>query len=65
VEDYEQQAYEEGRYWFCLTDVVDYMEIVGQEKVFEDLSDLFKQRHQFAATKKKLTNTINEEDIPF
>ena len=62
MEDYEQQAYEEGRYWFCLTDVVDYMEIVGKEKVFEDLSDLFTQRQKF---EKKRNSDINLDDIPF
>ncbi len=43
-DDGQEQALEEGRYWFCLTDVVDYMEIVGSEKVFKDLSDLLQQR---------------------
>ena len=62
MEDYEQQAYEEGRYWFCLTDVVDYMEIVGKDKVFEDLSDLFNQRQKF---EKKRKSDINLDDIPF
>ena len=62
MEDYEQQAYEEGRYWFCLTDVVDYMEIVGKEKVFEDLSDLFNQRQKFD---KKRVSKVNLDDIPF
>jgi len=62
VEDYEQQAYEEGRYWFCLNDVVDYMEIVGQDKVFADLSDLFNQRQKFDT---KYKSKINLDDIPF
>lgn len=62
MEDYEQQAYEEGRYWFCLTDVVDYMEIVGKEKVFEDLSDLFNQRQKFD---QKRVSKVNLDDIPF
>ena len=62
MEDYEQQAYEEGRYWFCLTDVVDYMEIVGKDKVFEDLSDLFNQRQKFD---KKRVSKVNLDDIPF
>jgi prophage antirepressor-like protein len=62
VEDYEQQAYEEGRYWFCLTDVVDYMEIVGKEKVFDDLSDLFNQRQKFD---QKRVSKVNLDDIPF
>jgi len=62
VEDYEQQAMEEGRYWFCLQDVVDYMELVGEEKVFNDLSDLFLQRNKFIA---KHQSKIDLEDIPF
>ncbi len=62
MEDYEQQAYEEGRYWFCLTDVVDYMEIVGKEKVFDDLSDLFNQRQKFD---QKRVSKVNLDDIPF
>ena len=62
MEDYEQQAYEEGRYWFCLTDVVDYMEIVGKEKVFDDLSDLFNQRQKFD---QKRVSKVDLDDIPF
>ena len=57
-----EQAMEEGRYWFCLNDVVDYMEMNGQEKVFADLSDLFKQRQTF---NKKYKTKIDLEDIPF
>ena len=61
-DDGQEQALEEGRYWFCLTDVVDYMELLGQEKVFEDLSDLFKQRNKFEQAKRK---PVDFEDLPF
>ena len=57
-----EQACEEGRYWFCLTDVVDYMEMLGKDKVFEDLSGLLAQREKFNETKKK---PIDFEDLPF
>lgn len=60
MEDYEQQAYEDGRYWFCLCDVVDYMEIVGSEKVFKDLSDLLQQRQSIP---KNVSNIA--KDSPF
>lgn len=62
MEDYEQQAYEEGRYWFCLSDVVDYMEINGPEMVFKDLTDLFEQRQNINNARKQ---KIDLEDIPF
>lgn len=61
-DDGQEQALEEGRYWFCLTDVVDYMELLGQDKVFEDLSDLFKQRNKFVSANK---SKIDLEDVPF
>ena len=57
-----EQACEEGRYWFCLTDVVDYMEMLGKDKVFEDLSGLLAQRQKFEEKKKK---PIDFEDLPF
>lgn len=60
MEDHEQQAYEEGRYWFCLTDVVDYMEIVGREKVFSDLYSLFEQRQQINTKRSEIA-----KDSPF
>jgi prophage antirepressor-like protein len=60
MDDYEQQAYEEGRYWFCLTDVVDYMEIHGRDKVFSDLDSLFEQRQQINTTRSEIA-----KDSPF
>lgn len=61
-DDGQEQALEEGRYWFCLTDVVDYMELLGEEKVFQDLSDLFAQRNKFVAANK---DKPDFEDLPF
>lgn len=39
-----QQAQEEAHYWFALTDVVSYMDVIGVEKVLIDIAILLQER---------------------
>lgn len=59
----ESEALEEARYWFLVSDVVDFMELLGKDKVFDDLSYLYDQRTKIVQKRKEAYQDF--DDVPF
>ena len=62
MNDEDQQAMEEARYWFCLNEVVDYVHYFGAQKVVDDILELADMRKEIEDKRKQPQEF---DDVPF